>query len=110
MKYKTLLLISNLIITILTTLSFCITALWAKNTDEQYNLIIDKIDGLELAYTQSTLKINIDKALLDKIDEQSQYITRLEMENAAQHDYIVGMGKTWDRWADENNIGVEVSE
>lgn len=40
--------------------------------------------------------IEINNALLDKIDEQSRYIERLEMENAAQKDYINGFeDKFW---------------
>lgn len=40
--------------------------------------------------------INIDKALLDRIDELTRYIERLEMENAAQKDYINGFeNKFW---------------
>jgi hypothetical protein len=82
-------------------------AIRTSGTPCEHKSILTEIQTLKTAILGEIDTIEINKALLDKIDEQSRYIERLEMENAAQHDYIVGMGKTWDKWASENEFPKE---
>jgi hypothetical protein len=48
--------------------------------------------------------IKVDVALVERLEELSRYVERLEMECAAQKDYIKGMGETWDDWASKNSF------
>jgi hypothetical protein len=61
----------------------------------EHKSILTEIQGLKTAILDEIDTIEIDTALLDRIDEQSRYIERLEMENAAQKDYINGFGGWW---------------
>jgi len=79
-------------------------AIRTSDTPCEHKSILTEIDTLKTAILSEIDTIEIDKTLLDRIDELTRQNERLEMENAAQHDYIVGMGKTWDKWASENEF------
>ena len=76
----------------------------ASNHEKTYSDKSENKSVSETNLTVSVVKVEIDKTLLDKIDELTRLNVWLEMENAGMHDYIVGMGKTWDRWASENDF------
>jgi hypothetical protein len=81
-----------------------VSVTYNHKTPCEHKSILTEINTLKTAILDEIDTIEIDKTLLDKIDELTRLNERLEMENAAQHDYIVGMGKTWDKWASENDF------
>ena len=103
MKCEILYRISSLLIALILTAGVASLAYVNQNTHKTIIDIANKIDGLKSKIDTSSLKIdniNVNKKLLDKIDELTRLNTWLEMENAAQRHEISEFG--WLKEASKN--------
>lgn len=95
----------NSITAIIIILVFVLVSIYFRSIDVELKKQIDS-----LSQQQTIIKVEpipLDTALVEKYEEVVRLNERLEMENTGMHDYIVGMGKTWDRWANENSFPKE---
>jgi hypothetical protein len=73
-----------------------VSVTYNHETPCEHKSILTGIDTLKTAILGEIDTIEINKALMDKIDELTRLKERLEMENAAQKDYINGFeDKFW---------------
>lgn len=95
------------------TIGFSIGAITNLKTKDK--TISSRIDVLEQRITKQPPSQTVFNepdytGLVAKVEELARYTERLEMENAAQADYIREMGKVWDGWASKNNFPKEGGE
>jgi hypothetical protein len=73
-----------------------VSVTYNHKTPCEHKSILTEIDTLKTAFLDEIDTIEIDKALLDRIDELTRLNERLEMESKAQKDYINGFeDKFW---------------
>jgi hypothetical protein len=85
---------------------FCIIAARFDSQQQQ----IDQLKSTKPQQIVRVEPVQVDAALVERLEELTRLNERLEMENAGMHDYIEGMGKTWDKWASENSFPKEAEK